>query len=126
MQQEEEEVNRKRAANRTALEAIGGSRKKRKLDEALESLQNDKTPANNSSTPTSSATSTPQVGILIRSRSVLLVLPLKYAIIKQTMMFCFLSERTSAPSSHNAERSYIRPRIGKRNNEIFSFISLLY
>lgn len=31
---------RKRAANRTALEAIGGPKKKRKLDEALEQLQN--------------------------------------------------------------------------------------
>ena len=40
MQLEEEELNRKRAANKTALEAIGGPRKKRKLDEALESLQN--------------------------------------------------------------------------------------
>ena len=37
---EEEEMVRKRAANRTALEAIGGPKKKRKLDEALEQLQN--------------------------------------------------------------------------------------
>ena len=37
LQQEEEELLRKRAANKTALEAIG-PRKKRKLDEALESL----------------------------------------------------------------------------------------
>lgn len=35
LQQEEEEVIRKRAANSTALAAIG-PRKKRKLDEALE------------------------------------------------------------------------------------------
>jgi len=35
LQQEEEEVIRKRAANTTALAAIG-PRKKRKLDEALE------------------------------------------------------------------------------------------
>lgn len=59
MQMEEEEINRKRAANRTALEAIGGPKKKRKLDEALESLQNDKTPVNNSATPTSTANTTP-------------------------------------------------------------------
>ena len=62
MQMEEEEINRKRAANRTALEAIGGPKKKRKLDEALESLQNSQTPsgAANSSTP-SNANATSQV-----------------------------------------------------------------
>ena len=57
MQQEEEEMNRKRAANRTALEAIGGPRKKRKLDEALESLSKAQTPGNNSSTSTSQPSS---------------------------------------------------------------------
>ena len=61
MQLEEEELNRKRAANKTALEAIGGKKKKRKLDEALESLQNATTPGSNanatSSAPNSHSTS---------------------------------------------------------------------
>lgn len=57
MQLEEEEQNRKRAANRTALEAIGGPRKKRKLDEALESLQNAQTPGTNNTSSTSLSTS---------------------------------------------------------------------
>jgi len=56
MQLEEEEVNRKRAANKTALEAIGGPRKKRKLDEALESLQNASTPNNSSNSSNSNNT----------------------------------------------------------------------
>ncbi|XP_066936097.1 transcription initiation factor TFIID subunit 4-like [Clytia hemisphaerica] len=57
MQQEEEELNRKRAANRTALEAIGGKKKKRKLDEALESLQNASTPGGTSTTSTTTTNS---------------------------------------------------------------------
>ena len=68
MQLEEEELNRKRAANKTALEAIGGPRKKRKLDEALESLQNSQSSGNSSlnqaNTPTSTADSAPQVSFL--------------------------------------------------------------
>ena len=68
MQLEEEELNRKRAANKTALEAIGGPRKKRKLDEALESLQNSQSSGNSSlnqaNTPTSTADSAPQVRFL--------------------------------------------------------------
>lgn len=45
--------------------AIGGPKKKRKLDEALESLQNDKTPVNNSATPTSTANTTPTTQVCI-------------------------------------------------------------
>jgi len=56
MQLEEEELNRKRAANKTALEAIGGKKKKRKLDEALESLANVTTPGSTASTTTNSNT----------------------------------------------------------------------
>ncbi|XP_065676167.1 transcription initiation factor TFIID subunit 4-like [Hydra vulgaris] len=55
LQQEEEEVNRKRAANRTALDAIGGPRKKRKLDEALESLQSTSDQGGKPSGPTGSS-----------------------------------------------------------------------
>jgi len=43
LQQEEEELIRKRAANSTALAAIG-PRKKRKLDEALEGSSSSSTP----------------------------------------------------------------------------------
>ncbi|XP_065064559.1 transcription initiation factor TFIID subunit 4-like [Rhopilema esculentum] len=54
LQQEEEELLRKRAANKTALEAIG-PRKKRKLDEALESLSTAHTsdPSNNDASSSS-------------------------------------------------------------------------
>ena len=58
-------MNRKRAANRTALEAIGGPRKKRKLDEALESLSKDQKPGASSTaasnTSESSNTNSSQV-----------------------------------------------------------------
>ena len=65
LQMEEEEMNRKRAANRTALEAIGGPRKKRKLDEALESLQTPNSGPNTTLTPSSSSSNiTSQVNII--------------------------------------------------------------
>lgn len=55
LQQEEEELIRKRAANSTALAAIG-PRKKRKLDEALEGGSSTSNPgvSSNSSSPSSS------------------------------------------------------------------------
>ena len=63
-------MNRKRAANRTALEAIGGPRKKRKLDEALESLSKEQKPGttstNSSNTSESTNSSSSQVGFPFR------------------------------------------------------------
>lgn len=63
MQQEEEDMNRKRAANQTALEAIG-PRKKRKLDEALESLSKAEKPSSTSTTTSTSNSLSSQVSFM--------------------------------------------------------------
>ena len=88
---EEEEQNRKRAANRTALEAIGGPRKKRKLDEALESLQNAQTPGNTNapSSTSSSNSSTNQVKLsLVIFRNKLQLTLCAGGIITRIIFFC--------------------------------------
>ncbi|XP_073234021.1 transcription initiation factor TFIID subunit 4-like isoform X2 [Porites lutea] len=56
LQQEEEELIRKRAANSTALAAIG-PRKKRKLDEALEGSSSSSTPGSSSTSASPSSSS---------------------------------------------------------------------